>query len=273
MMSESIDLTKFYKVMGGSLDLYTVECPLPDCKNWKRPAVIVVAGGAYEHVSKREGATVACNFLARGFQCFVLNYLTVNDGVRYPEQLHELSASVDYLKKNADKFCINGDEIFVLGFSAGGHLTANLAVDYSSVSAICGEPLDCKPTAVGLCYPVISEEFGHLRSHENLLKGYPEEEKKKLLARLNLDKSVTVNTVPSFIWTTASDKTVPAQNSIVFALELAKHNVKYELHIYPDGDHGSSTCDLEVNSYCPAKNAQWIDNCASFFRLFTTVKF
>ena len=85
--------------MGGSLDLYTVECPLPDCKNWKRPAVIVVAGGAYEHVSKREGATVACNFLARGFQCFVLNYLTVNDGVRYPEQLHELSASVDYLKK------------------------------------------------------------------------------------------------------------------------------------------------------------------------------
>ncbi len=113
---------------------------------------------------------------------------------------------------------------------------------------------------MGLCYPVISEEFGHLRSHENLLKGYPEEEKKKLLVRLNLDKSVTVNTVPSFIWTTASDKTVPAQNSIVFALELAKHNVKYELHIYPDGDHGSSTCDLEVNSYCPAKNAQWIEN-------------
>lgn len=275
-MKEFIDLKKFYKVRGGKLDLYTIDCPTGDEENWRRPAVIIVPGGAYEHVSKREGATVACNFLARGFQCFVLEYLTVNDGVRYPEQLHELAAAVDYVKKHAAAFHINWDEVFVLGFSAGGHLTANLAVDYFNVSETVGDKLDCKPTAIGLGYPVISTEFGHTRSHENLLAGYSDIEKQKLLKKLNLDKAVTEKTVPAFIWTTASDKTVSAQNSIAFACELAKHSVKYELHIYPDGDHGSSTCDYEVNSdrlQAYKKNAQWLDNCASFFRLFTAEKY
>lgn len=274
-MNTCIELKDSYKVVGGKLHLYTIECPVSDDKNWRRPAVIIVPGGAYEHVSKREGATVACNFLARGFQCFVLEYLTVRDGVRYPEQLHELAAAVDYLKKEADAFHINKDEIFVLGFSAGGHLTANLAVNYFNVSEIVAEKLDCKPTAIGLGYPVISTAFGHLRSHENLLAGYSEGEKKKLIKSLDLDKAVTEKTVPAFIWATASDNTVSAQNSISYAFELAKHNVKYELHIYPETDHGSSSCDYEVNFECPAykKNAQWLDNCASFFRLFTVEKY
>lgn len=275
-MREFIDLTKFYKVKGGKIDLYTIECPTGDEKNWRRPALIIVPGGGYEHVSKREGATVACNFLARGFQCFVLEYLTVKDGVRYPEQLHELAAAVDYIKRHADAFKINKDEVFVLGFSAGGHLAANLAVDYFNVCETVGEKLDCKPTAIGLGYPVISSEFGYTATHKNLLEGYEEKDKKQLLKRLNLDKAVTEKTVPAFIWTTASDKTVPAQNSISFALELAKHNIRYELHVCPEGDHGSSTCDYEVNfDRLPAykKNAQWLDNCASFFRLFTVEKY
>lgn len=262
-----IELKKYYKVAGGKLTPYTIECPTNNGEEWRRPAVIVVPGGAYEHVSKREGAPVACNFLARGFQTFVLEYLTVTDGVRYPEQLHELAAAVDYLKKHSDEFYINRDEIFVVGFSAGGHLTANLAVDYFNLQ------FDCKPSAIGLGYPVINADLGHTRSHENLLSGYSDAEKKSLLKSLNLDKAVTENTVPAFIWTTAMDGTVPAGNSLKFALALAENGIKYELHIYPEGDHGSSTCDLEVNGTAHKRNAQWIDNCAEFFRLYTAEKY
>lgn len=270
-----VNLKDYYKVAGGKLTPYTIECPMSDKSDWRRPAVIVVPGGAYEHVSKREGAPVACHFLARGFQAFVLEYLVAPDGVRYPEQLHELAAAVDYIKGHADKYHINKDEIFVLGFSAGGHLTANLAVDCSAVPEIVGEKLDCGIKAVGLGYPVISADLGHTRSHENLLAGYTDAEKKKLLKGLNLDKAVNKNTVPAFIWTTATDESVPAINSVKFAYVLAENGVKYELHVYPEGDHGSSTCDREVNDErnAIAKNAQWIDNCASFFRLFTAEKY
>ena len=269
-----IDLKKHYNVAGGILTPYTIDCPT-DKKEWRRPAVIIVPGGAYEHVSKREGEPVACHFLARGFQAFVLEYLVSPDGVRYPEQLHELAAAVDYLKKHSEEFHINKNEIFVMGFSAGGHLTANLAVDCSAVSDIVGEKLDCKVTAIGLGYPVISAELGHTRSHENLLSGYNDKQKQKLFSQLNLDKTVNQNTVPAFIWTTATDSSVPAINSLNFAKALAENGIRYELHVYPEGEHGGSTCNLEVNDECNAiaRNAQWIDNCASFFRLFTVEKY
>lgn len=271
----SIDLKQHYKVAGGVLTPYAIDCPMSGNSDWRRPAVIIVPGGAYEHVSKREGAPVACRFTARGFQTFVLEYLVACDGVHYPEQLHELAAAVDYLKCHCEEFHINKDEIFVIGFSAGGHLTANLAVDCSVVSEIVGEKLDCKVTAIGLGYPVISAELGHTRSHGNLLAGYSDKQKQKLLGQLNLDKKVTENTSPTFIWTTATDSSVPAINSIKFALALAEKGIKYELHVYPEGDHGSSTCDLEVNDErnAIAKNAQWIENCADFFRLFTVEKY
>ena len=271
---KEIELNKHYKVKGGKLTPYVIECPISDNMQWCRPAVIVVPGGAYEHVSKREGAPVACHFLARGFQAFVLEYLVAPDGVRYPEQLHELAAAVDYIKSRADEFHINKDEIFILGFSAGGHLTANLAVDCSAVPQIVGEKLDCKIAAVGLCYPVISADLGHTRSHNNLLNGYTDAEKGELFKSLNFDLAVTGKTVPAFIWTTATDSTVPASNSIKFALALAENGIKYELHVYPEGDHGSSTCDSEVNDERNVikKNAQWIENCVEFFRLFTVEK-
>ena len=272
-MNTCIELKNYYNVVGGKLTPYTIDCPLSDSSNWRRPAVIVVPGGGYEHVSKREGAPIACHFLARGFQTFVLEYLVAPDGVHYPEQLHSLAAAVDYIKKHADEFHINKAEIFVVGFSAGGHLTATLGVNYSAVPQIVGEELDCKIKAVGLCYPVINAYLGHSRSHDNLLSGYTEEQKQGLLKGLNPDGAVTRKTVPAFIWTTATDKTVPAINSIKFAYALAEKGIKYELHVYPEGAHGSSTCDAEVNEKANLKNAQWIDNCAKFFRMFTVEKY
>ncbi len=274
-MKTCIELKKFYEVAGGTLNAYTIDCPTGDERRWKRPAVIVLPGGGYEHVSKREGANVACQFLARGFQTFVLEYLTVHDGVHYPEQLHELAAAVDYIKNNCAEYHVNRDEIFVLGFSAGGHLAANLAVEHFNILQITGERLDCKPTAVGLAYPVISSKLRHTRSFECLLSGYSEEEQRKILPRLNLDEAVSEHTPPAFIWTTAQDSVVPASNSMYFALALAQKNISYELHVYPETNHGSSICDFEVNGECAAykKNARWVEDCAQFFRLFTVEKY
>lgn len=265
-------LTEDYNVIeGGTLECILMEQPF-DAENadWKRPALIVVPGGAYSSVSKREGAIVAADFLARGFQTFVLTYLCWRDGVRYPEQLFELSCAVDYVRKNAAQFNVNPDEIFVLGFSAGGHLTANLAVEYPSVPKKSGVALDCKPTAVGLSYPVITEEEGYRGTHDNLLNGYTDEAKAELLTALNLDNSVTEQTAPSFIWATATDPLVPAANSLRFALALADKKVPYELHVYPQGGHGLSNASPEVNAPQPyhGRISRWVDDCAAFFRLF-----
>ena len=39
----------------------------------KRPAVLILPGGGYAHVSDREGHPIALSFMQRGYQAFVLD--------------------------------------------------------------------------------------------------------------------------------------------------------------------------------------------------------
>ena len=174
---------------------------------------------------------------------------------------------------------LNPNEIFAVGFSAGGHLTANLAVEHQNIYAKLGRNLDCKPTAVGLAYPVISKIHGHQGSYENLLWGYSDEAKEELLKTLNLDQAVSKDTPPAFIWTTATDTCVPPDNSLRYAMALDREGIDYELHVYPRLGHGISTAKLEINTYNAEiekhfiRTSRWLDDCAAFFRLYIQEKF
>lgn len=273
----TVDLKKEYGLAGGSLDCMSIASPFDwETPDWKRPALIVIPGGGYGMVSKREAEPVALAFLARGFQTFILTYTVGGEnGISYPEQLIEVGAAVDYVKKNADALHVNKDEVFVVGFSAGGHLTGNLAIEYASISQKAGQELDCKPTAVGLCYPVISSKHGHFETFENLLYGYTDEAREELMKTLNLNEAVTETTPPAFIWATAADQVVPVDNAIRYAQALSEKGVDFELHVYADGVHGLSTCDEEINPKGDhlARTAKWLDDCSAFFHRHTKENF
>ncbi len=276
MIACKVDLKKEYGIAGGMLEVIATDSFSDDPAvnaTVRRPAVIVVPGGGYCGVCKgREGEPVALAFLARGFQTFVLTYTVGGEnGMPYPEQLVELGAAVDYVKKHADEFFVNPDEIFAVGFSAGGHLVGNLAVEWNSISQKAGIELDCKPAGVGLSYPVISKIHGHVPSFDNLLCGYSEEAQAELLKTLNLNEAVTKDTAPSFIWATAEDQIVPADSSLRYAQACSDHGVPYEIHIYPRGWHGFSICNREINSEFEdlSRMSKWLDDCAAFFRIFT----
>lgn len=275
MNVEKINLNEQYSIQGGEVTAMFCDKPLDwEWDAWKRPALIVVPGGGYGMVSKREAEPVAFRFLAKGFQVFVLNYLCAPTA-RYPEQLLELACTVDHIRKNCEKYKVNPNEIFAVGFSAGGHLVGNLSTDYMQAVAAYGKELDCKLTAGGLCYPVISPKHGHVWSFDNLTNNMSEEDKQATLDKVYLDEVVSERTSPAFIWATTADQVVPVMNSVSYAAALAKQGVNFELHIYPQGEHGLSTCDMEINPDHPflAKNEHWIDACASFFRLYTEEKF
>lgn len=276
MKAYTIDLSQEYAFLqGGKLDCLLGDYPCDDSsEGWKRPAVLVCPGGGYGFTSKREGEPIASVFFGKGFQTFILWYLVAPEAA-YPEQLFEVSAAVDYIRKHAKELHVNPNEIFVVGFSAGGHLAGNLAVEHQNVSAKAGVALDCKPTAVGLCYPVISNTHGHFGSYQNLLAGYTEEAKTELLKTLNLNEAVTENAPPAFIWATANDGVVPADNALRYALALANKGIEYELHVYPRGQHGASTGSLEICPDVPEMQriSAWLDDCVKFFRLYTQEKF
>ena len=80
---------------------------------------------------------------------------------------------------------------------------------------------------------------------------------------------------PTFLWCTAQDNIVPPENTLRFALALAKANVEYELHIYPLGAHGLSNGSVEINSFAYGipKVSSWIKDCVDFFRMYVEGKF
>ena len=268
-----IDLTEEYpSLKGGTLTPLCLDSAFPEGpENWKRPAVIIVPGGAYMSNSKREGEPVAARFLAEGFQTFVFHYLTASQGVSYPEELLELASAVDYVKRHAEEYFVNPDEIFAVGFSAGGHLVGNLAQEMHSMDqhGFRGNPI---LKAIGLAYPVINPNYGHRQSHDFLLQGYDEKEKEALMEKLSLDLHVSEKNPPAYLFASVPDTLVPVRNVIAYAEALGAHHVNYEMHLYPYGDHGWGPGDLEFASpsyMYPEKRGgvrAWTKECASFFR-------
>lgn len=259
-----------YNVTGGTLTAMLMDEPFDvSTPSWQRPAVLIAPGGAYAYTSNREAEPVALEFLARGFQAFVLHYQTVGDGVCYPQQLVQIASAIDCIKKHAKVWRVNVDEVFAVGFSAGGHLVGNISVAHGKMKKIAGMDLRCKPTAVALCYPVISKKYNYQQTHVNLLNGYTDEEKEALYPQVNLDENVTKDVPPTYIWTTATDSCVPAKNALGYAFALAEHGVPYELHVFSRGEHGLSCANAEINggeTEITHATRVWLDECVAFFR-------
>lgn len=214
--------------------------------NQDLPAMIVVPGGGYSWCSRREADPIAVEFFSRHYNAFVLEYSCAP--FRYPVALTQLASAVDYVKAHAKEFSVNPERIFVVGFSAGGHLTANLSVmcDNLPVPTANGKKLDARPKGVVLGYPVIFPD-SHVGSYKNLLGLSDEEATCDRAWELALNKLVTPSTPPTFIWTTREDTTVNPLATIRHTEALHENGVIYESHIFPYGWHGGATCDEDTN--------------------------
>ncbi|NLJ75056.1 MAG: prolyl oligopeptidase family serine peptidase, partial [Firmicutes bacterium] len=122
----------------------------------------------------------------------------------------------------------------------GGHLAASLGVHWSTVGSEVNQP-----NALILCYPVItSGPFAHRGSFDALLGSNPTPE---MLKEMSLEKQVNENTPPTFIWHTVADSVVPVENTLLFAQALQSYNIPFEMHIFPNGDHGLSLATAETD--------------------------
>lgn len=230
------------------------------------PALVICPGGGYGMVSKREGEPVALEFLARGYVTMILTYSTISneENSRYPMQIEELMSAVDYLTRNAESYSVDPERIFLMGFSAGGHLACNLGAHYHRHL----DKYKIKIKGICLAYPVIASELGISgNTYKNLLRGYEGEEKERLLQALSFNHADLTYFPPAFIWTTATDQIVPPVNSISFVENLLKYGKKCEFHLYPKGPHGLSTCSELINAPLPELRqvSSWIDLCDQFF--------
>lgn len=234
----------------------------------KRPAILVCPGGGYTLVSEREAEPVALNLLPWGYNVFVLDYSVAPH--TFPTQLREVAAAMELIYENQDSWHVDTDKIAILGFSAGGHLAGHYSNCYDIPEVRQLFPESKAVNASILCYPVITADprhchlgsFQNLTGHEALT---PEE-----IEKYSLDKQVSDQTPPTFLWHTATDGGVPVMNTILYAQALAEHKRPFAVHIYPLGPHGLSTSDeqtMDIITPGMVHAADWLDALKKWLKL------
>lgn len=235
------------------LDLYL---PTERGKDVRSPAIVMIHGGGWiggDKAASRE-FNVGTTLAKAGYVCVSVNY-QLKGPKRWPTNLHDCKNAVRFLRKYADKYQINPDQIGVMGGSAGGHLA--LMVAYTT------NVPELEPSAP---YPGISSEVRaviDLYGITNLLTrratdkkgnpvGSPRTQSALFQATAEQDPAawklaspvyhVSSKTPPTLILHGTIDTTVDRDQGKELAAQLAKHGVEHELIMIPGVGH---TFDLQ----------------------------
>jgi len=251
---------------GGSLTCWVQQTPVSVSPRRKRPGILILPGGGYEHTSAREAEPIALWFAARGYAAFVLHYSCAPSV--FPTALREAAMAMAYIREMAEEYEIDPRMVAAMGFSAGGHLCGTLGTLFDSPEvADLGSAGALRPDALGLCYPVaVSWGRTHEGSFEKLCGGDA-----ALRQRLSLEGLVRPDMPPVFLWHTREDETVPCRNSLILAQALEEAGVDFALHIYQKGPHGLSTAnEMAYSSYGVPEVSWdvpgWLEACHRFFQ-------
>jgi acetyl esterase/lipase len=182
-------------------------------------AVVVCPGGGYSILAWDLEGTEVCDWLnSIGVTGVLIKY-------RVPKRengpLQDAQRAVGVVRHRAKELGINPERIGVLGFSAGGNLSAELCANYSERAYPAVDDADavsCRPDFQILIYPAYLVQ---------------KDDPGKIAPRV----AVTSNTPPTFM-VMAADDPVRVENVLGYALVLKQLKVPVELHVYPTGGHG-----------------------------------
>jgi acetyl esterase/lipase len=236
-------------------DIPTLTPFRPEAGKANGASMLVLPGGGYSHLADHEGAAYAEWLASHGVTAYVLKY-RLGPAYHHPAMLNDAARAMRLLRSYARRDGLDPARVGVIGSSAGGHLASTLATHFDAGQAGATDPIEresSRPDVVILCYAVISfGEFAHAGSKKMLLGENPSPE---LVQNLSNELQVTPQTPPCFLWATVADKTVPVENSLMFAAALRRAGVPFSLHIYETGPHG-------LGLGRPGKPAPpWADQC------------
>lgn len=206
-------------------------------------AVLVTPGGGYRWVVvDKEGYEIARWLSARGFTVFVLFYRLPGEGwAAGPDvALADAQRATRVIRARARDFAVDPARVAAMGFSAGGHVCADLAARFDQriaapVDAI--DSLSARPFCAASIYPVISMRAPHAHpgSRRQLLGEAPSPAQE---AAHSPDLAVPANAPPHFILHAEDDDVVPVDNALLLRAALKARGVAVETHLFAGGGHG-----------------------------------
>lgn len=206
-------------------------------------AVMVTPGGGYRWVViDKEGYEIGRWLAARGFTVFVLFYRLPGEGwASGPDvALADAQRAIRVIRARARDYGISPERVAAMGFSAGGHVCADLAARFAARVYPPRDAIDrmsAKPMVAAPIYPVVSMDpaIAHPGSRALLLGANPTP---ALEAAHSPDRCVPADAPPHFIVHAEDDETVPVENSLRLRAALKARGIPVEMHLFQHGGHG-----------------------------------
>ena len=206
-------------------------------------AALITPGGGYRWVViDKEGYEIARWLAARGWTCFVLFYRLPGEGwAAGPDvALSDAQRSMRLIRARARDYGIVPERVAAMGFSAGGHVCADLATRFAAATynpVDAADSLSARPDIAAPIYPVQSMRlpFAHPGSRTLLLGSNPRPE---LETAHSPEDQVTSATPATFLVHAEDDPTVPVENTLRLRAALRAKGVVVETHLFSHGGHG-----------------------------------
>ena len=214
-------------------------------------AVVVFPGGGYQVLAiDLEGAEV-CDWLTPiGITCVLLKYRVTDVGPYpksgpYPESpmaLEDAQRTVALVRFHAAEWHIDPHKIGVLGFSAGGHLSAAMSTHFANRLYPVVDAADqesCRPDFAVAIYPghlsIAAAGWDAKQGSKAFVIPHPATADGDL--GLNPDLHVISQTPPTFLLQAEDDHVDNVDDSLAYYIALRKAGVPVEMHLYAEGGH------------------------------------
>ena len=208
------------------MDLYVPKTAKP------APVVVWIFGGSWKLGSKSFHVNLR-NLTRHGIAVASIQY-RLSETAKYPAQLEDCRAAVDFLRRNGNHYGIDSSQIGVSGESAGGHLAALVGM-FEGKSRIRGVCALYPPTDLIALTRLYNQKY-QPTDMERLLGG-PLKEKMALAAEASPINHVSSSTPPFLIIHGAEDELVPLAQSEELARRLRDAGVPVRLNVVPDKGH------------------------------------
>jgi acetyl esterase/lipase len=194
-------------------------------------AIVGVPGGGYSVLSNSHEGTLASGWLNKqGISYFVVNYRLPKGDRTIP--IGDVEHGIRMVRDSAKVWHINPNDVGIMGFSAGGHLS-------SVISTL--SDFDVRPNFSILFYPVISMDVpkSHKWSCINFL-GEEGHKDRNLINKYSTNNAVRRHLTPPAVIITASDDGLvnPVTNGLEYYKAMHNAGNECSMFIYPTGNHG-----------------------------------
>ncbi len=201
---------------------------LPQNVSAPTKAVLVLPGGGYTMLClDYEGHEWAEFFLGNDIATIVVKYRLPYGHCEVPQS--DVFEAIRLVRAHAAEWNIDPNNVGVMGFSAGGHLTSTVSTHWKDRSE--------RPDFQICMYPLISADpsITILWCYEQFLGKNPSQEQLNLYSN---ELQVREDTPRAFIGLSDDDSLVSPLHSTKYYEALKKHHVSATLHIYATGEHG-----------------------------------